>query len=63
MRNQSLARIMYGSSQEYSLVAAASTPLAPLANLSDREDARSAQDPETIAELLSKAWAKLSRKP
>lgn len=62
MPNQSLARIMYGTSQESSLVAAATTPPAPLTNLSNHEGSQSVREPETIAELLCKAWARLSRK-
>jgi len=58
MPSQSLARIMYGTSQEYS-VAAVTTPLAPLTNLSNHQRSSSAQEPETIAQLLHKAWASL----
>jgi len=62
MPSQSLARIMYGTRQEYSLAAAATTPLAPLTNLSGHQGSSSAPEPETIADLLSKAWASLFRK-
>jgi hypothetical protein len=58
MPSQSLARIMYGTNQQYSLAAVASTPLAPSTNPSDHLGPR----PETIAEVLSRAWARLVRK-
>jgi hypothetical protein len=62
MPNQSLARIMYGTSQEYSLAVASNARVPSQTNLSNPEESRSVQEPETIAELLSKAWARLYRK-
>lgn len=63
MRNPSLARIMYGTSQEYSVAAVASTSaLPPVTNLSARNDSHPVREPETLAELLRKAWANLSGK-
>jgi hypothetical protein len=61
MPSQSLARIMYGTSQEYSL-AATNASVTPRTNLSDRENSHTVREPETIAELISKGWARLFRK-
>ncbi|HTZ49619.1 MAG TPA: hypothetical protein VMH20_18655 [Verrucomicrobiae bacterium] len=56
---QSLARIMYGSSQEYSLAVATNAPVLPRTHLSSPEDTHSVREPESIADLLSKAWARI----
>jgi hypothetical protein len=60
MPSQSLARIMYGTSREYSV--AANPPLAPFANLSHRAGSRFVRELEAISELLHKVWASLSGK-
>lgn len=63
MTNLSLARIMYGTSQEYHAAAAHTHSLAPLMNQSSAEATNnSARAPETLGELLHRAWISLSGK-
>ncbi|MGB7731896.1 MAG: hypothetical protein WBL50_28025 [Candidatus Acidiferrum sp.] len=63
MTNLSLARIMYGTSQEYHSAGAHTHSLAPLMNQSSTEVANnSARAPETLGELLHRAWISLSGK-
>ncbi len=63
MTNLSLARIMYGTSQEYRSTGAQTHSLAPLMNQSSTEAAdNSARAPETLGELLHRAWISLSSK-
>lgn len=63
MTNLSLARIMYGTSQEYHSTSAQTHSLAPLLNQSSTETAdNSARTPETLGELLHRAWISLSGK-
>jgi hypothetical protein len=62
MPNQSLARIMFGSSQEYSLAVVTHSHTALRTNLPNPEGSHSVPEPETIAQLLSKAWDRLFHK-
>jgi hypothetical protein len=61
MTNLSLARIMYGTSQEYHATVAHTHSFAPLMNQSSTESTKSSsRAPETLGELLHRAWISLS---
>jgi hypothetical protein len=63
MTNLSLARIMYGTSQEYHSAGVPTQSLAPLVKQSSTEAANnSARVTETLGELLHRAWVNLSGK-
>jgi hypothetical protein len=61
MPNQSLARIMYGTSEEYH--ASGDTNASILSTQSRAESTdKSAAEPETLGELLHRVWTNLSGK-
>jgi hypothetical protein len=64
MTNLSLARIMYGTSED--LHASTTTTASALATQSsgllDENSPKSSDEPDTLAELLHKAWTNLSGK-
>jgi hypothetical protein len=63
MMNLSLARIMYGTSQEYHATGSHASSLGQLANQSAAEMTdNSAKTPETFSELLHRAWLNISGK-
>jgi hypothetical protein len=62
MPSQSLARIMYGTSREYAV--SADKNVSTLSTLSEPESAeKNDAEPESLGELLLRAWTNFSRKP
>ncbi len=64
MPNQSLARIMYGTSEDYhaSTVTSASAFSAPSSQSAAENSHQSVVELESLVELLHKAWTNLSGK-
>jgi hypothetical protein len=64
MTNLSLARIMYGTSEDFhTSISTTSSALATQSSGSLNENSRKlGDDPETLAELLHRAWTNLSGK-
>lgn len=64
MATQSLARIMYGTSEDFHVTAAANftaPSTLPAQTVAERSD-RSTIDGETLGELLHRVWTNLSHK-
>ena len=64
MTNLSLARIMYGTSQDFHTSTSTTAPMHPSQSSGPFEEnsGRIGDEPETLAELLHRAWTNLSSK-